>query len=58
LARLFHGDKAFAEPEAALVGTFYQALLAGVMVQWLVDPEHAPSGTDLAQALRLIAGSA
>jgi len=29
-------------------------LLPGVMAQWLIDPEHAPSGRDLADALRTI----
>jgi hypothetical protein len=24
------------------------------MAQWLIDPEHAPSGRDLAEALRTI----
>ena len=27
------------------------------MVQWLLDPERAPSGRDLAEGLRTIAGS-
>jgi hypothetical protein len=34
------------------VGSLYLALLPGVMAQWLIDPEHAPSGRDLAEALR------
>jgi hypothetical protein len=33
------------------VGSFYLALLPGVMAQWLIDPEHSPSGRDLAEAL-------
>src|SRR5690349_18084247 len=28
------------------------ALLTGLMLQWLVDPEHAPSGADVAAGLR------
>lgn len=48
------------EPEAAdrrahVLGAVYQALLTGVMVQWMLDPESAPSGTDLADGLRAIA---
>lgn len=35
-------------------GSFYQALATGVMAQWLVDPDRAPSGRDLADALRAI----
>jgi AcrR family transcriptional regulator len=46
------------DPAAKLVGSFYQALLTGVLVQWLIDPEHAPSGRDLAEALRVIAAAA
>src|SRR5215217_8124318 len=34
------------------VGSFYLALLNGLMVQWLLDPEHAPTGHDVAEALR------
>ncbi|MEV4753813.1 helix-turn-helix domain-containing protein [Micromonospora sp. NPDC049559] len=58
LAGLFRAADPAADPEAArLVGTLYQALLAGVAMQWLVDPEHAPSGEDLARALRIAAAS-
>ena len=46
------------DPAAKLVGSFYQVLLTGVLVQWLIDPEHAPSGRDLAEALRVIAAEA
>jgi hypothetical protein len=28
--------------------------LLGVMAQWLIDPDRAPSGRDLAEALRTI----
>ena len=42
------------EKRALAVGSFYQALLTGVLSQWLIDPEHAPSGQDLALALREI----
>jgi hypothetical protein len=38
------------------VGSFYLALLNGLMVQWLLDPERAPTGHDVAEALRGIAG--
>jgi AcrR family transcriptional regulator len=56
LAALFQGlDPATDEARALAVGSFYTALLLGVMGQWVVDPEHAPSGRDLAEALRTIA---
>jgi AcrR family transcriptional regulator len=40
------------------VGSFSQALLTGVIAQWLVDPARAPSGRDLADALRRIVAAA
>ena len=58
LAALFQSiDPAVDAKKAWTVGSFYQALMSGVMVQWLIDPEHAPSGRDLAEALRMILGS-
>jgi len=36
------------------VGSFYLALLNGLMVQWMLDPDRAPSGRDVADALRTI----
>jgi AcrR family transcriptional regulator len=52
LAELFTDVDAQAEPERARqVGSFYYAILSGLMTQWLVDPDSAPSGTDLAIAL-------
>src|SRR3712207_28598 len=36
------------------VGSFHLALLNGLMVQWLLDPERAPSGQGMAEALRMI----
>ncbi len=41
--------------KAWTVGSFYQALLSGILVQWLIDPRRAPSGHDLTDALRVIA---
>ncbi|WP_086820769.1 TetR/AcrR family transcriptional regulator [Allokutzneria sp. NRRL B-24872] len=41
-----HADRA--------VGAFYVALMQGLMVQRLLDPERAPTGEDLALALRTI----
>jgi hypothetical protein len=51
-AQLFTDVDAHAEPERARqVGAFYCAILSGLMTQWLVDPNNAPSGSDLAAAL-------
>jgi AcrR family transcriptional regulator len=55
LATLFHHlDPAQDERSAWRVGSFYLALLSGVMAQWLIDPEHAPSAPDLTQAFHRI----
>jgi AcrR family transcriptional regulator len=55
LASLFHYlDPTLDERSAWAVGSFYLALLPGVMAQWLIDPHHAPSARDLADALRTI----
>jgi AcrR family transcriptional regulator len=47
-------DSEVDERSARVVGSFHQALLTGVMAQWLIDPETAPTGHDLAEGLRLI----
>jgi AcrR family transcriptional regulator len=55
LAENFQGIDPEAEPEKGRkAGLVYQALLAGVMVQWLVDPESAPSAKDLTEGLKII----
>ncbi len=56
LAAMLHDiDPAVEQETARAVGGFYHALLSGVLVQWLTDPERAPSGHELAQGLRTIA---
>jgi AcrR family transcriptional regulator len=55
-AQLLHGIDPEAEPaKAQAVGSVHQALLSGVLVQWLTDPDRAPSASDLAGGLRVIA---
>jgi hypothetical protein len=55
LAALFHHlDPTVDQRSAWVVGSFYLALWPGVMAQWLIDPEHAPSARDLTQALQRI----
>jgi len=49
-----HGVDPGDEKKARVLGSFYQALMSGVIVQWLIDPERAPSAADLAEALRLV----
>jgi AcrR family transcriptional regulator len=41
--------------QARAVGSLHQALVSGVLVQWLIDPERAPSPADLAAAMGAIA---
>jgi hypothetical protein len=33
------------------VGTLYLALMSSLVTQWLLDPQRAPSGGDLTEAL-------
>jgi AcrR family transcriptional regulator len=55
LAMLFHDiDPSINSQQAHAVGSFYLALLPGVMAQWLIDPDEAPTGRDLVDALRTI----
>ncbi|WP_405776870.1 TetR/AcrR family transcriptional regulator [Streptomyces sp. NBC_00859] len=59
LAGIFQGIDEKTDPERArTAGLVYQALLAGVMMQWLVDPDSAPSARDLTDGLRAITGDA
>ncbi|WP_405490548.1 TetR/AcrR family transcriptional regulator [Streptomyces sp. NBC_00096] len=44
-----------AEEDVRSLGSVHIALLTGVMVQCLTDPEHAPDGRSLAQGLRAMA---
>lgn len=43
------------ERQASLVGAFNQALLTGIMAQWLIDPSTALNGADITEALGVIA---
>ena len=49
-------DPASDERSVRSVGSFALAMLTGVIAQWLVDPEKAPNGADLAEAIRAVAG--
>jgi len=55
-ARLLHGIDPEIEPaKAQAVGSLHQALLSGILVQWLIDPAGAPSAPDLLTGLQAIA---
>jgi len=44
-------------PEAVRgLGSVHDALVSGVMLRWLIDPERAPSGAEVAAGLRALAG--
>lgn len=59
IARWFQAaDGTVDESSARAVGSFYYTLLSGLIVQWLIDPVSTPSGRDLAEALRTLAGQA
>ncbi|AWS40963.1 TetR/AcrR family transcriptional regulator [Streptosporangium sp. 'caverna'] len=60
LAELFQNILATGEgkeEERAAVGAFYQMMLTGVLGQWLIAPDRAPSGRDLTVALRAVAAN-
>ncbi|MEU8786906.1 TetR/AcrR family transcriptional regulator [Streptomyces sp. NPDC048637] len=56
LVAIFEGvpDTEVDAEAARVVGSFYQALLTGLMVQSLLTPDAMPSGRDLATALRRV----
>lgn len=47
-------DPSVEAEKAQAVGGFYHALLSGMLVQFLTDPGRAPTGPELAYALRTI----
>jgi hypothetical protein len=54
LAGLFGAASGDGE-QARLLGGLAQALLAGMAIQWLIDPDGALTPADLSAALRLAA---
>ena len=61
LASMFHAlpeDAEEADRHARVLGGFYQSLLTGLMVQWVLDPDTAPTGAEVAEAIRVLVGSA
>ncbi|QDY07383.1 MULTISPECIES: TetR/AcrR family transcriptional regulator [Micromonospora] len=52
-----NGGENVSEETRKAVGSFLLALMTGLTVQRLLDPEAAPSGKELAAALRLIIGA-
>jgi AcrR family transcriptional regulator len=42
---------------ARAVGSVYHALISGVIAQWLIDPERAPTAAELTEGLRAISAA-
>jgi AcrR family transcriptional regulator len=57
MATLFTGQRVedVDEQTAGTIGSFLFALQAGLAAQWLLDPGHSPTGSDVAEALRRMA---
>jgi len=53
LASLFlnREQSAISERTIQTIGKFHHVLLSGLIMQWLIDPEHALSARDLSEAL-------
>jgi AcrR family transcriptional regulator len=54
-ARLLYSVDDADEDTVRAIGSLHQALVSGVLVQWLIDPERAPSPAQLALGLKAIA---
>src|SRR5690242_19961924 len=54
-ARLLYGVDDTDEATVRAIGSLHQALVSGVLVQWLIDSERAPSPAELALGLKAIA---
>ncbi len=54
-AQALYGVDPADRQQARAVGSLHQALVSGVLVQWLIDPERAPSPAGLAAAMAAIA---
>lgn len=54
-AQALYGVDPADRERARAIGSLHQALVSGVLVQWLIDPDRAPSPADLARAMAAIA---
>ena len=54
-ARLLYRVDDADEEKTRAIGSLHQALVSGVLVQWLIDPGRAPSPAELALGLQAIA---
>jgi AcrR family transcriptional regulator len=53
-ARLLYGVDDADEEKTRAIGSLHQALVSGVLVQWLIDPGRAPSAAELARGMQAI----
>ena len=54
-AQLIYGVDGADQQRARAIGSLHQALVSGVLVQWLIDPGRAPSSAQLALGMQAIA---
>ena len=54
-ARTLYGVDPVDEQRARAIGSLHQALVSGVLVQWLIDPERAPSPAQLTRGMQAMA---
>ena len=54
-ARLLYGVDDTDGEKTRAIGSLHQALVSGVLVQWLIDPGRAPSSAQLALGMQAIA---
>lgn len=43
------------DEDGRLLGGLYQAIMGGLVMQWLIDPQNAPTGAEIVAALKLVA---
>jgi hypothetical protein len=53
-AQLLYGVDDADEEKTRAIGSLHQALVSGVLVQWLIDPGRAPSAAELARGMQAI----
>ncbi|QVQ50226.1 TetR/AcrR family transcriptional regulator [Spiractinospora alimapuensis] len=59
LGMLYHGEDTATENTSTnrALGGLYLSLVLGLTIQWVIDPDRAPTGADLATAFRTLVGA-
>jgi hypothetical protein len=47
-------EEAVTEQAARTIGSVQLALITGLMAQWMTDPEHAPTATEVVEGLEAL----